>query len=429
MMFRLAARLEFVALSALGAALMGGIAGCGSGTATLSPRATIADTQIPADRILAIAETFEQQGNLEKAQELYCYVQNSCPELRDDLKIRTRNLAQRMDEEDQAACQPQVATKATPPVRQKAPAQAALPPRNVPPMRREVVRKATTGTPPRVQRGLDRPAVETWATLRMRVNERNERQDARNQPSQSSRRIHAQPAVLEQSPVLQDSIDPDADGWKASDFKSIQNVASDNDTTEEVTTPWDRDSRRESADEGDRPSEDKFVGLLQSQDPNVRRAAAQHISQMGPQATDLLRPLRDTLQREESRETRLQLAEAILRVSPREVEAFRVLLKAAADKNGETAAIARVMLSAHLVRNPALVESQAQLLLKDNDNDVRSAARWNLNVASRMRMEREPEVRYAGATAEESRVQPALSIRPASRSKSSALKQEPRQVE
>lgn len=411
MKFRLAARLEILALSTLGAAIAGCAGGSGYAITRVPAQTSIADARIPAERILAVAEEFEKQGNLNKAEELYAHVERANPELRADTEIRTRNVAHQRTYKGRAALQAS-SDRQTSSARQYAPVRRSIQVRQeVPdhahledvsrtrePLRREAVRKPMSPRTRQVSQSMERPAAETWATLKIRVNDQQD-DSVQTAPATAS---HA--SDFERTTTTRKEPDEELDGWKASQNQGVRALRAE---VEE------NDGQHEAADDNGRPEEDKLISLLKSEDPNVRRTVALHISQLGPQAIDLLRPMRQALQREPVDRTRLQLAEAILRVSPREVEAFRILLKSAADQEGKNAVVARVMLSAHLARNPKLVESQSQLLLRDNDPGVRAAAQWNLAVADSLRPRGTPKVRQVSGIDETSRVRPALAIRPA----------------
>ena len=87
-MFHDFGRLQVLALAAFGAVA----AGCSSTSEVSSAGRN--DCPYPPERLLAIAEVFEQQGNTARAGDLYAYVRQSSPDLAQDADNHLRLMAQ-----------------------------------------------------------------------------------------------------------------------------------------------------------------------------------------------------------------------------------------------------------------------------------------------------------------------------------------------
>jgi hypothetical protein len=250
--------------------------------------------------LLAIAEVFEKQGHYDRAGELYLHVQQTSPELSGEAREHIRLMAARIAGEDQTPKDRQIARRAPPGSRRTATATAKIVaerPRQKP---RETARDTAAE-----QRRLD------LAGYRQPVTQARARQE------------RTAMAVKEESLEIADPGEP---------------------ADENVAPPVISEGADEEVDEDTIPSIEEVVGELSSDDSDRRLATALQIVRLGLDVRPIVRSLHASLQQEESELARVQLADAMLLISPHEIEAVRVLQRAERSRDPAAAALAHELM-------------------------------------------------------------------------------------
>jgi hypothetical protein len=130
----------------------------------------------------------------------------------------------------------------------------------------------------------------------------------------------------------------------ADDEESLEMAADGSPLEEDGAPPAITEGEEGEADEDTIPSIEEVVGELSSADSDRRLATALQIVRLGIDVRPIVRSLHDSLQQEESELARVQLADAMLLISPHEIEAVRVLQRAERSKDPAAAALAHELM-------------------------------------------------------------------------------------
>jgi len=300
-MFDRIGRVKVLALTALWAVA----AGCSSPSEYSMGRH--GDDLHDPGRLLAIAEVFEKQGHYDRAGELYVYVQKSSPELSGEAKEHMRLMAARIARDGQEPEDRQIARRGEPKTR-RAPAGVV-----------KVVAERPRQKPPEKTRDSAERRSFDLAGYR--------------QPPTRSR-------------ARQEQIETAADQRRAeiAAEEKERDMAAEEMPTEEEGAPPVITEGEEDVDEDTIPSIEEVVGELSSDDSDRRLATAVQIVRLGLDVRPIVRSLHASLQQEESELARVQLADAMLLISPHEIEAVRVLQRAERSKDRAAAALARELM-------------------------------------------------------------------------------------
>jgi hypothetical protein len=254
-------------------------------------------------RLLAIAEVFEKQGHYDRAGELYVHVQRTSPELSEEARGHMRLMAARMAGEDQKPEDRQLARRAAPQTR-RAPAATA-----------KIV----------AERPRQKPRENSRENLRNAAAGRSLDLAGYRQPSTQATARQQQFAT-------------------ATDEESLEMADEGEPAEEDGAPPVITEGAEEEVDEDTIPSIEEVVGELSSDDSDRRLATALQIVRLGLDVRPIVRSLHDSLQQEESELARVQLADAMLLISPHEIEAVRVLQRAERSRDPAAAALARELM-------------------------------------------------------------------------------------
>jgi hypothetical protein len=311
-MFDRIGRVKVLALTALGAVA----AGCSSPSEYSMGR--LNDDIHDPGRLMAIAEVFEKQGHYDRAGDLYQYVQKASPERSEDAKVHMRLMAARIAGDQPQTEDRQIARRTESRAR-RAPAAAA---------------KAVA----------ERPRQKAHETARNTAERRPlDLAGYRQSPSGSkARREQIETAIDEESLEMADDGSP----------------------VEEDGAPPVITEGEEEVDEDTIPSIEEVVGELSSDDSDQRLATALQIVRLGLDVRPIIRSLHASLRQEESELARVQLADAMLLISPHEIEAVRVLQRAERSKDPAAAALAH-----ELMESLADEEDDSELAASGSEED------------------------------------------------------------
>jgi hypothetical protein len=259
-------------------------------------------------RLLAIAEVFEKQGHYDRAGDLYLYVQQSSPERSQDAKAHMRLMAARMAQEGEQPEARQIARRSQSQSR-RAPAETA----------KVVAQRPRQKTPEASRDYAERRSLDL-AGYRQPPTRTRARQEEIEAAHNQQR---ARTAAVEEP-----------------DGTDVAEVPVEDDGAPPVIT----EGAEEEADEDTIPSIEEVVGELSSDDSDRRLATALQIVRLGLDVRPIIRSLHVSLQQEDSELARVQLADAMLLISPHEVEAVQVLQRAERSKDPATAALARELM-------------------------------------------------------------------------------------
>jgi len=298
-------RVKLLALTALWAVA----AGCSSPSEYSMGRRE--DDLKDPGRLMAIAEVFEKQGHYDRAGDLYLYVQQTSPERSQDAKAHMRLMAAKMASETQGEEGRQIARRAQPQSR-RAPAEAA----------KVVAQRPRQKTPEKSRDSAERRALDL-AGYRQPPTRTRPRPEEVERPRDQQR---ARSAAVEE-----------ADEMAAQEAPAEE-------ADEDGAPPVITEGAEEEVDEDTIPSIEEVVGELSSDDSDRRLATALQIVRRGLDVRPIVRSLRASLQQEESDLVRVQLADAMLLISPHETAAVRVLQRAERSKDPAAAALARELM-------------------------------------------------------------------------------------
>jgi hypothetical protein len=396
-MFHDIGRLKVLALATLGAVA----AGCSS-TSGISSRG-LNESAYPPERLLAIAEVFERQGNTTRAGDLYVYVRQSSPELAQDAENHLRLMAQGVARSRLEAREQAIAQGAAP---KKTQSQAAAPNAGVAQSRSQaaapkaVVRSQPRAAAPRAVAQAPRQSPQSQASAQqyglvdyrrsgpasnsgLATAEMAEPEEpaGEDEPLESGEMPQVTPAPpSEDAEDLEDAAEP-AEAADALDMPESAD-APEEDEMQGAEEPPPTEAFEEdggSMDEGDEPpaisegpeeasdeapdgdpqeepADESIPGIdevlrdLKSADPDRRLAAAMQVTSRGMDVVPILRSLRQSMHRTTSQVVRVQLADAILLLSPHETDVVRFLLQVEKSEDLAAAELAHELLDSLIDR-------------------------------------------------------------------------------
>ena len=407
-MFHSFGRITALALASLGAAAMG----CSS-TAEISTGRRHENAYRP-ERLMAIAEFYEKQGNTARAAELYASVRQSSPELAQDAENHLRLMAQgntrgRLEVRDHVIAQRAAPKRAKSPAgKSKAVAQAksqsaspstmmeARPPaaaaRAVSQLSRQSPQSQASGQPYDLV-GYRQPAASNTGLTTAAMAEAEEPVEEEEIP-ESGEMPQVTPAPpledvqdFEDAPESADVADESGEPADAVDMpesaeappspeppaleemqgeddaQPSDGIAEDEELMDEdaeppsiTEAPEDASDAAPDGDPQEEPADESIPGIdevlrdLKSADPDRRLAAAQQIINQGTDVAPILRSLQQSMNQATSRMVRVQLADSILLISPHDTKVVRFLLQVEKSDDLAAAALAHELLDSLIDR-------------------------------------------------------------------------------
>ena len=399
---------DFGRLAALALATLGAVAaGCSSTAEFSSGRRN--ESAYPPERLLAIAEVFEKQGNTARAGDLYGYIRQSSPELAQDAENHLRLMAQGISRSGLEGRDQFVAQGAAPKTAPstavgskavaRAQAKSAVPnavartrpqsaaPRTVSQPSPQNPQSQASGQPYRLV-GYRRPAPSSNAGLTTADMIDPDKPREKEEPAEFGEMRRVTPAeplhdaqdledAAGSAEAVRESAEPaDAMDVPVSTDAPVSQEAAElegmrgkqesqpSDGIEEDGGPMDeddeppaisegaegasqdaagRDSQEDPADESI-PGIDEVLRDLKSADPDRRLVAALRIARLETDVAPIVRSLRQSMHHATSQVVQVQLADAILLISPYELEVVRFLLQVEKSEDRAAAELAHELL-------------------------------------------------------------------------------------